>query len=145
MKFTTLQPWSASDDAGVKYFSGTATYTKTVGAENAWVHSGGRVMLDLGKVNDVAEVVVNGKELGILWKPPYRVDVTDVLKAGDNAVEVKVTNEWTNRIAGDRVMPEKRVLAAAPAARPGFGGGNQALPASGLLGPVKILSMTEAR
>ena len=143
VKFETLQPWSASDDAGVKYFSGTATYTKTVQAENAWVHGGGRVMLDLGTVNDLAEVVVNGKSVGVLWKPPYRVDVTDVLKAGDNELQVKVTNEWTNRIAGDRLMPEKRVLSAAPA-RPGFGGGNAPLPASGLLGPVKIVLMTEA-
>lgn len=143
VKFDALEPWSANTDEGIRYFSGTATYTKTVRVEDGWLHGGGRVVLDLGKVGDVADVVLNGKEVGILWKPPYRVDVTDAMKAGENELQVKVTNEWTNRIAGDRVVPpEKRVLAAGQP-RPMFGG-NSPLPESGLLGPVKLLSTSEA-
>jgi hypothetical protein len=85
------------------------------------------VLLDLGMVKDLAEVSVNGKALGILWKAPYRVDATGALKAGANRLEVKVTNEWTNRQIGDRLLPvEKRVLAQAA---PMFGAPAGAAPA----------------
>ena len=102
-------------------------------------------MLDLGRVGDIAEVSINGKLAGELWKPPYRIDVTASLKPGDNQLEIKVTNEWTNRQIGDRsVPPEKRVLAAAG----GRGGGGgafgrvQTLADAGLLGPVNVLSIS---
>jgi hypothetical protein len=64
------------------------------------------VCLDLGQVDVMAEVKLNGKDLGILWKPPFRVDVTDVLRPGDNALEVRVTNLWINRMIGDESLPE---------------------------------------
>jgi hypothetical protein len=74
-------------------------------------------------------VSVNGKALGILWKAPYRVDATGALKAGANRLEIKVTNEWTNRQIGDRLLPvEKRVLAQAA---PMFGAPVAAAPAAG--------------
>jgi hypothetical protein len=99
-------------------------------------------------VKDVAEVSLNGKQLGVLWTAPYCVDVTGVLKAGANRLEVKVTNEWTNRQIGDRVVPEaKRVLPPVPAP-PGRGGGAFGMAPrepleSGLpLGPVRVLSST---
>jgi hypothetical protein len=101
------------------------------------------MLLDLGTVNDLAEVSLNGKSLGILWKPPYRVDITDAVKPGENQLQIKVTNEWTNRIAGDKLLPaDKRILSPVQG-RPGFAGANQTLPDSGLLGPVKILSSSE--
>ena len=62
--------------------------------------------LDLGDVQVMAEVKLNGKDLGILWKPPYRVEITGVAKPGDNALEVKVTNLWINRMIGDEQLPE---------------------------------------
>ena len=65
-----------------------------------------RWYLDLGKVAVMAEVKLNGKDLGILWKPPFRVDVTAALKAGDNLLEVKVVNLWINRLIGDEQLPE---------------------------------------
>jgi hypothetical protein len=81
-----------------------------------------------------------------LWKPPYRVDVTRRVTFGENRLEIKVTNQWTNRIAGDRVVAtEKRVLGAGGApgrGGPGGFGGQQALGESGLLGPVTIVSET---
>ena len=54
----------------------------------------------------MAEVKLNGKDLGILWKPPYRVEVTDAIKAGENKLEVKVVNLWINRMIGDEQLPE---------------------------------------
>lgn len=100
-------------------------------------------------MGDIAEVSVNGKSDGILWKPPYRIDVTDSLKPGANQLEIKVTNEWNNRIAGDRgAAPEKRVLAQAGGRGGGFGGfgarGGGALANSGLLGPVTVIATTTA-
>ena len=143
VSLTELQPLTANSDEGVKYFSGTATYTTTVQLADSQLHPGARIFLDLGTVRDVAEVTINGQAIGTLWKPPYQLDVTRALKAGPNQLEIKVTNEWTNRIAGDRVLPpEKRVLSPVPP-RPGTGGASQPLPESGLLGPVRILSSSE--
>ncbi len=65
--------WTDSSDDGVKYFSGTATYTKTVDAPASWFKSGARLWIDLGDVKNLAEVSVNGMPLGIVWKMPYRV------------------------------------------------------------------------
>jgi hypothetical protein len=94
-------------------------------------------------VKDLAEVSVNGKALGILWKAPYRVDATGALKAGANRLEVKVTNEWTNRQIGDRVVPmEKRVFPPTGMMMGAMGGrGGPQIPAeSGLMGPVTVIS-----
>ena len=146
VQLAKLDSWTNNADDGVKYFSGTATYTKSLSAPAEWFKPGTRVLLDLGSVGDLADVTVNGRSLGTYWAAPYRIDVTDALKPGDNRLEVKVTNEWTNRIAGDRNAPaDKKVLAQAPAAGPGqfaFGGGPQPLPPSGLLGPVTIVRET---
>ena len=79
IQLAQLEPWSANSDEGVKYFSGTATYTKAVQAPDAWFRPGAKVLLDLGRVNDIAEVSLNGKPLATLWKPPYRLDVTGAL------------------------------------------------------------------
>jgi len=134
-----LESWSANADDGVKYFSGTATYTKTVNVDRRWLQSGEKILLNLGTVNDLAEVVLNGRSLEVLWKAPYEVDVTSALKVGQNQLEIKVTNEWTNRLIGDRLAPAKRVLAEGP---PPFGP-PPALTTSGLLGPVTFVSARE--
>jgi hypothetical protein len=98
-----LASWSINGDAGVRYFSGTATYNTTFTVRSA--HSGQNTMLDLGEVHDIAEVSLNGKDLGILWHAPYRVDVTDALHTGPNTLVVKVTNLWVNRMIGDEQLP----------------------------------------
>lgn len=102
-----LISWTEHADEGVKYFSGTATYTKTF-AWPAGKPAYERYVLDLGDLRNLAEIELNGQNLGVLWKPPFRVDVTDALRAGDNTLTVKVTNLWVNRLIGDEQLPEDR-------------------------------------
>src|SRR5258706_15631742 len=92
----SLSSWTSCPDEGVKYFSGTATYNKLFDVKKEQGRS--RIFLDLGKVGDIAEIILNGKRLDILWKAPFRIDVTHALQKGKNQLQVKVTNEWTNRL-----------------------------------------------
>jgi len=101
-----LSSWSAHADPGVRYFSGTATYRTTLDVPAALCGTDRRLVLDLGRVEVIAEVRLNGKDLGILWKAPYEVDVTNVVKAGENVLEIRVTNLWVNRMIGDEQLPE---------------------------------------
>jgi hypothetical protein len=99
-----LQDFSKSDSREVKYFSGTATYRKTFAASAA-SRQGRRTVLDLGVMNDIAQVRVNGKDAGVLWYPPYTADITELLKAGENDLEIAVTDNWANRLIGDEQEP----------------------------------------
>ncbi len=98
----SLIPWNESPDSRIKYFSGTGTYLKNIQAPAEWFNQGGQLWLDLGNVKNLAEVYINGKSAGLLWKSPFRIDVTDYLKEGDNRLEIKVTNLWVNRLIGDQ-------------------------------------------
>jgi hypothetical protein len=113
-----LISWTDSTNPGVKYFSGTATYTRTIQASATWFRAGQRIWLDLGKVCDIAEVKVNGKPVGVSWAPPYRLEVTADLHPGFNRIEIAVTNEWTNRQIGDRALPEGQRILSPPAYSP---------------------------
>ena len=95
--------WTAIDDDEIRYFSGTARYDFTVPAAAAGAD--GRLYLDLGEVREFAEVTVNAKSYPVLWKPPYRVDVSE-FAGRELAVAVKVTNLWPNRLIGDARLPE---------------------------------------
>ena len=106
---------------GVKYFSGTATYTSRINVAINAKENRKRLYLELGRVEVVAEVRLNGKDLGILWKPPYRVDITEAVRSGDNDLEISVTNLWVNRLIGDEHLP--------PENKYGPGGGILQLPA----------------
>lgn len=104
-----LISWSKHPDDGVKYFSGTATYRKSfpfspVNKPDPLLKP--VIYLDLGRVSVMAEVTLNGKELGILWKPPYRVDISDAVISGDNILEIKVVNLIINRMIGDENLPQ---------------------------------------
>jgi hypothetical protein len=103
-----LISWSDSTDAGVKYFSGTATYVKNIEIPAGMLGANRELWLDLGKVKNFAEVSLNGNPLGILWKPPFRVNVTGAAKPGENKLEIKVTNLWPNRLIGDEQLPDDR-------------------------------------
>ncbi len=90
-------------DPAVRYFSGTATYYNRFRVDGAG--QGRRLYLDLGRVEVIAEVRLNGRNLGILWKPPFRVDITQAARPGDNELQVLVTNLWINRLIGDEHLP----------------------------------------
>ncbi len=99
--FPALVSWTERPEDGIKYFSGTAAYTKRVPAPK--LPPDARLVLDLGDVKNFAEVTVNGKAYPVLWKPPFRVDVTDALSGGKTALDlsIRVTNLWPNRLIGD--------------------------------------------
>ena len=101
-----LASWSKASDSGVKYFSGTAIYRKTFTLHTDADSAKMRVDLDLGNVQVIAELKLNGKDMGILWKAPYETEITDALKPGKNTLEIKVTNLWINRMIGDEQLPE---------------------------------------
>ncbi len=103
-----LTSWSLSPDDGVKYFSGTATYTKKIVLTPEQMNRQ-RLMLDLGRVEVMARVKCNGRDLGILWKPPYAVELTGAAKPGENELEISVVNLWPNRLIGDEMLPEDSV------------------------------------
>lgn len=128
---------SDSTNAGVKFFSGTATYTKTFdwkpGAQKGKPKS--EVWLDLGDVQVMAQVKLNGHELGTLWQPPFRVDLSRALKPGRNTLEVRVADLWPNRMIGDAALPVAERFTWSsyePFTK------DSPLPKSGLLGPVTI-------
>jgi hypothetical protein len=95
-------PWNDHSEPGVKYFSGTATYRLDFELPPG---AGNNLRLDLGEVKNIAEVVLNGVDLGILWKPPFAVDISAAAKPGTNRLEVRVTNLWANRLIGDEQEP----------------------------------------
>ncbi|GAB2606376.1 glycosyl hydrolase [Spirosoma areae] len=134
-QFNQLASWSENTDAGIKYFSGTATYENTVNVPT--VAKNKQYVLDLGEVKNMAEVLVNGKNVGIAWKKPFQVDITDALKSGQNTVQIKVTNLWVNRLIGDAQpgVTNKITFTTMP-----FYKADSPLLPSGLLGPVRVLS-----
>jgi hypothetical protein len=102
-----LLSWPEHADRGVKYFSGTATYEKEIQIPVETMAKGGGVLwLDLGVVKNLAKVKVNGVDLGILWKPPFRVDINPAARPGKNRLEIQVANLWPNRLIGDEQLPE---------------------------------------
>jgi beta-galactosidase/beta-glucuronidase len=127
-----LVDWSEHSNPGVKYFSGQATYrTKFVLDPKRMGKS--RWTLDLGRVEVMAQVKLNGEDLGILWKTPFQVEITDAVKSGENILEVTVANLWPNRLIGDQLLPpEERITWTtwSPYTK------DSPLLESGLLGPV---------
>jgi hypothetical protein len=127
-----LQPWSALQPAAVAHFSGTATYACSLDVPS--LPADHRFALDLGGVADMAEVTVNGRRAGFLWTPPFRLDVTGLLKPGRNELSVAVTNTWRNRLSFDAGLPIAQrktwTLAGPPP--------NAALEPAGLIGPVVL-------
>jgi hypothetical protein len=106
MRLDRLVSWSECPDPGVRYFSGRAGYKKTIQVPSSLLAKGSRAYLDLGAVEVIAAVRLNGQDLGILWKPPFRVEITGVARPGDNLLEVAVTNLWPNRLIGDAQLPD---------------------------------------
>ncbi len=101
-----LISWSQHPLAGVRYFSGTATYAKTFRLPPDFIATNRRVYLDLGKIEVIAELSVNGRDFGTLWKPPFEVDISSAVNPAENKLEIKVANLWPNRLIGDEQLPE---------------------------------------
>lgn len=102
-RFNELTPWQEHPDEGIRYFSGTASYTHQFEMKTEPDHE---VWLDLGRVEVIARARLNGRNLGVLWHPPFRVEISDALQAGANTLEVEVTNLWINRLIGDEQQPD---------------------------------------
>ncbi|MFO1400776.1 MAG: glycosyl hydrolase [Steroidobacteraceae bacterium] len=132
-----LASWSDNAERGIRYFSGTATYTRTLDVAADWLADGAELWLDLGEVRNLAEVRLNGQALGVLWKPPFRVNLTSAAHAGANQLEIAVTNLWPNRLIGD-AQPDATTKYGFTV--PQFYKADAALLPSGLLGPVRLLS-----
>ncbi|HVV70243.1 MAG TPA: glycosyl hydrolase [Verrucomicrobiae bacterium] len=101
-----LSSWSEHADPGIKYFSGTCTYSKTIDVPRLMLAKSRRLILNLGRVEVMARVKLNGKDLGCLWTAPFEVDITKTARPGANRLEVQVVNLWPNRLIGDEQMPE---------------------------------------
>ena len=139
--FGQLVDWTTRSEPGIKFYSGTAVYRKEFNVP-AMLAKGTRLLLDLGTVHEVASVRLNGRDLGVVWTKPARVDITDTVKASANALEVTVVNLWPNRLIGDEALPKELRVTETNMRK--FGSGSPLLP-SGLIGPVSLLSVTESR
>ncbi|MCX6901040.1 MAG: glycosyl hydrolase [Verrucomicrobia bacterium] len=143
-EFEQLIAWDTHPDDGIKFFSGTATYRKTF--ELTAEQAKRPVRLRLGEVKCIAEVRLNGKDLGIVWTDPWTVELTGAVKPGKNDLEIAVTNTWVNRLIGDADQPEHKRITKTnvkflpePAKRAFLGfSAKDPLMTSGLLGPVRL-------
>ena len=129
--FDSLTSWSDNPDSAIHYYSGSAVYSRSI----EWKETGSRVVLDLGKVADIATVTINGIDCGTVWTS-NQLDISKALHPGSNELQITVTNTWANRLTGDQHLPADRrhTWTAVP-----FHSDGHVLPA-GLLGPVTILS-----
>jgi hypothetical protein len=137
VRFEKLEDWTQRPEPGLKYYSGIATYRTTfdlAGLEGAKEKT--RILLDLGTVNVMARVRVNGADCGVTWTAPWRVDISDAVKAGANTLEIEVANLWPNRMIGDATFPDQKFTQTTY--RP-YKAGDPLMP-SGLLGPVRIMT-----
>jgi len=140
-EFSELISWTRRPEAGIRFYSGKATYRKTFDlVPGATADARKHIYLDLGRAKDVAVVRLNGKDLGILWTAPWRLDITDIVRPAGNVLEVEVINLWANRVIGDLNLPkEKRLTKTHDAFRFDMITKNTPLRDSGLFGPVVLL------
>ncbi len=107
LQLDKLIDWTTHPDFNIRHFSGTATYTTKLPVNKKDLKKGMHVLLHLGEVKEMAQVLINGQEAEMLWKPPFRTDITHLLNEGENTLEIKVTNLWPNRMIGDEYFPEE--------------------------------------
>jgi hypothetical protein len=106
IEFEELVDWTQWPENGIRYYSGIATYANRFTLENRPApDSGVHIYLDLGEVHDLAGVILNGNDLGVVWTAPWHIDITDAIRAGENLLEIRVANRWINRLIGDEFLP----------------------------------------
>jgi hypothetical protein len=137
--FPELASWTGNEDPGIRHFSGSVVYTNSFDLSVKPANE--RVILDLGQVKMLATVKLNGRDLGVFWKEPFAIDVTDHLKTGRNELEIRVVNTWANRLIGDASLPEDKRITWTTWSP--FKAGDS-LQSSGLLGPVVLRSSKPA-
>ncbi|MDN3587649.1 glycosyl hydrolase [Pedobacter aquatilis] len=129
--FNELINWTKHPDSAIKYYSGTAIYTKTFNhngdTKNIWI--------DLGGFSSMAAVKINGIDCGTLWTAPHRLDISKAIKKGKNEITIEVVNTWANRLIGDSKLPEDKRLTKTTAP---FRLEGKPLNPAGLFGPVVI-------
>jgi len=103
-----LTSWSDIDVDGIKYYSGTAIYSKEFTVKENSLSKGIEAFVVFEDIQEAAHVFVNGKDCGIVWAPPYKAEITKYLRTGLNHITVKVVNTWNNRIVGDLRNPDKK-------------------------------------
>ena len=134
--FPQLVSWTQRPEAGIKYYSGTATYHLRFDLAAPTARAGRRVVLDLGAVRELAQVRLNGQDLGLVWTAPWQVDLGAAVKTAGNELEIRVTNLWPNRLIGDAALPLAKRLTTTNITSDKI----PALLDSGLLGPVWLRS-----
>jgi len=139
--FDRLFSWTESEDNGIKYFSGTATYQNSFSLDNESLNR--KIILDLGELRDVAEIFINGKSAGILWTKPFQADISQLVKTGENDLKIEIVNLWVNRMTGDLLSdPEDRYCKTNQTfmTKEVWPGGDEPfrLQTAGLLGPVTL-------
>ncbi|KJF43523.1 glycosyl hydrolase [Draconibacterium sediminis] len=103
--FDKLTDWKENTDDNIKYYSGTAIYRKAFSVNEDFIKENTRYILDLGDVKIVAQVKLNGANIGVDWMPPFELDITEYLKTGENQLEIRITNQWSNKLIGDERFP----------------------------------------
>ena len=129
-----LTDWTELTDPDLKYFSGHGIYTSSFKAKK--LPKGKRIVLDLGQVDNICTVSINGTSVGGAWTTPYVIDITDAVRKGNNSIEIDVANNFMNREIGDLVYPDNKKLNITRILHKA----TDALQPSGLKGPVRILS-----
>ncbi len=138
----TLKSWTSFKDEGIKYYSGSAVYTKKI-TINAGHLKQTKVILDLGNVLDMAVVKINGQVLKLGWVAPFQFDISQHVKAGINELEVEVTNLWPNRLIGDGKLASEKRLTKTNIVKFDNPNAETFLRESGLLGPVKLIFLPQ--
>jgi hypothetical protein len=133
VEFASLVSWTRRAEEGIRHYSGTATYEKTFDVPE-WLASR-PLYLDLGDIRELAEVRLNGQSLGVVWAPPFRMDITSAVQVGVNRLKIDVVNFWPNRLIGDAARPPEQRLTQTNIRA--FNTNSQ-LAESGLLGPVTL-------
>lgn len=144
--FAELKSWTEHENTGIRNFSGTASYKKNFRIPRALLGKDKKVYLDLGDLWSLAQISLNGRPLGILWKPPYRIDITEAARPGQNSLEIEITNTWANRLVGDaHLSPDKRFCRTniTYSGTPGIPWKDIPLRRSGLFGPVRLIPAVE--
>ena len=105
--FDKLVDWTTRPEDGIKYYSGIASYHNTFKlSENSAADKKSDIYLDLGEVNNLARVWINGKDMGVVWTAPFRIKITDAVVSGENKIDIEVANLWPNRLIGDEKKPD---------------------------------------